>query len=186
MSRRQKDPLRPLQEAERVSLLRLSRSGSAPAAQVARARALLAVAEGQGYTAAAHLVGRRTGDTVARWVMAFNSAGLAAVVPGHGGGHPVRYGEAEQRRILAEVARPPDRARDGTASWSLNTLRAALRRAEDGLPGVSTHTIGRTLHGAGLSWQKSRTGCETGTVVRKRKRGGLVTVTDPDATVKRG
>jgi len=186
MSRQQKDPLRRLQDTERVSLLRLSRSGTAPAAQVARARALLAVAEGQGYTAAARLVGRRTGDTVARWVAGFNRDGLAAVVPRHGGGHPVRYGEAEQRRILAEVARPPDRARDGTANWSLNTLRAALRRAEDGLPGVSTHTIGRALHGAGLSWQKSRTWCETGVVVRKRKRDGLVTITDPDAAAKRG
>jgi transposase len=175
-----------LQDTERVSLLRLSRSGGAPGAQVARARALLAVAEGQGYTAAARLVGRRSGDTVARWVAGFNGSGLAAVMPRHGGGHPLRYGAAEQRRILAEVARPPDRARDGTASWSLNTLRAALRRAEDGLPGVSTYTIGRTLHGAGLSWQRSRTWCETGAVVRKRKRGGLVTITDPDAAAKRG
>lgn len=192
MSRRQKAPLRPLADAERASLLRLSRSGSAPAAQVARARALLAVAEGQNYTAAARLVGRRIGDTVARWVAAFNSSGLAAVVPCHGGGHPVRYGEAEQRRILAEVARAPDRVRDGTASWSLNTLRAALRRAEGGLPGISTHTIGRTLHGAGLGWQKSRTWCETGTVMRRRD--GLVATTDPaksagfarDAAAKRG
>ena len=186
MSRRQEAPLRPLTDAERASLLRLSRSGSAPAAQVARARALLAVAEGQDYTAAARLVGRRIGDTVARWVAAFNSSGLAAVVPRHGGGHPVRHSEAEQRRILAAVARPPDRARDGTASWSLNTLRAALRRAEDGLSGVSTYTIGRTLHGAGLRWQKSRTWCETGTVMRKRKRDGLVAVADPDAAAKRG
>ena len=46
MSRQQKDSLRLLQDTERVSLVRLSRSASAPAAQVARARALLAVAEG--------------------------------------------------------------------------------------------------------------------------------------------
>ena len=58
MSRQQKDPLRPLRDMERVSLVRLSRSASAPAAQVARARALLAVAEGLSYTAAAQLVGR--------------------------------------------------------------------------------------------------------------------------------
>jgi transposase len=186
MSRQQKELLRPLQDTERVSLVRLSRSANAPAAQVARARALLAVAEGQSYTAAAHLVGRHTGDTVARWIAGFNNVGLAAVVPRHGGGHPVRYGAVEQRRILAEVARPPDRARDGTASWSLNTLRAALRRAEDGLPGVSTYTIGRILHAAGFSWQKSRTWCETGVVARKRKQGGLASVTDPDATAKRG
>jgi transposase len=186
MSRQQKDPLRPLQDTEWVSLVRLSRSASAPAAQVARARALLAVAEGQSYTAAAQLVGRCTGDTVARWIAGFNDVGLAAVVPRHGGGHPVRYGEVEQRRILAEVARAPDRARDGTASWSLNTLRAVLRRAEDGLPGVSTYTIGRILHAAGFGWQKSRTWCETGVVMRKRKQGGQVRVTDPDAAVKRG
>ena len=186
MSRRQKDPLRPLSEAERTSLSRLSRSQSAPAAQVARARALLAVAEGQSYTMAARLAGREVGDTVARWVAGFNRDGLTAVVPRHGGGHRVRYGEAAQRRILAELARPPERARDGTATWSLTTLRAALRRAEDGLPGISTYTIGRTLHDAGYGWQRGRSWCETGVVVRKRKREGLVTVIDPDAAAKRG
>ena len=138
------------------------------------------------HTAAARLVGRRTGDTVARWVADFNRDGLAAVVPRHGGGHPIRYGEAERRRILAEVARTPDRARDGTAGWSLTKLRAALRRAEDGLPGISTYTIGRALHAAGLSWQKSRTWCETGVVARRRKRDGVDVVTDPDAAAKRG
>src|SRR3954453_12144687 len=119
MSRPQKDPLRPLSDAERRALARLSRSQSAPAAQVARARALLAVAEGQSYTITAQLVGRQTGDTVARWVAGFNRDGLAAVVPPPGVGHPIRYGEAEQRpirygeaeqrRILAEVARVPQR-----------------------------------------------------------------------------
>src|ERR671929_1067892 len=143
MSRQQRDPLRSLQDTERVSLVRLSRSISAPAAQVARARALLAVAEGLSYTAAAQLVGRRTGDTVARWIAGFNDAGLAAVVPRHGGGHPVRYGEAAQRRILAEVARAPERARDGTATWSLNTLRDALRRGGGGVPRGCSHHNGR-------------------------------------------
>src|SRR3954471_4282709 len=147
MSRRQKDLLRTLSEAERISLSRLSRSQSAPAAQVARARALLAEAEGQSYTAAAQLVGRDVGDTVARWVAGFNRDGLAALVPHHGGGHRVRYGEVEQRRILAEVARTPERARAGPRSWSLTTLRDALRRAEDGLPGIGTHTIGHALPG---------------------------------------
>ena len=186
MSRRQKDPLRPLSDAERTSLSRLSRSQGAPAAQVARARALLAVADGQSYTTAAALVGRRTGDTVARWVAGFNRDGLTALVPRHGGGHRVRYGEVEQRRIPAEVARLPDRARDGTATWSLTTLREALRRADDGLPGISTYTIGRTLHAAGYGWQKGRSWCETGAVVRRRKHAGLVAVVDPDAAAKRG
>ena len=59
MSRRQKDPLRPVTAEERQELARLSRSPSAPAAQVERARALLAIADGASYTAAAHQVGRR-------------------------------------------------------------------------------------------------------------------------------
>src|SRR5689334_9784840 len=103
MSRQQKDPLRPLRDTERVSLVRLSRSASATAVQVARARALLALAEGLSYTAAAHFVDCHTGDTVARWTAGFNDVGLAAVVPRHGGGHPLRYGKVEQRRIFAEV-----------------------------------------------------------------------------------
>jgi transposase len=170
-----------LSEEERAMLLRLSRSRSAPSAQVARATALLGVADGQSYTAAQQL-GRSNGDTVARWVSRFNGEGLAAVMPRHGGGPPICYGESQQR-ILAEAERAPDRARDGTATWSLGTLRRALRQAEDGLPEVSTYTIWRTLHAAGRSWQKSRTWCDTG--MRKRKRG-TVTVVDPDAAAKRG
>ena len=50
----------------------------------------------------------------------------------------------------------------------LSTLRAALRRAGDGPPTVSTHTIWRTLRAAGLSWQKTRTWCDTGVVRRRR------------------
>ena len=185
MSRRQKEPLRALSDEERMTLSRLSRLRRAPAAQVARATALLAVAEGQSYTAAAKQVGRRNGDTVALWVARFNREGLAAVVPRHGGGPPVRYAAQQQRRILAEAERIPDRARDGTATWSLSLLQKTLRQADDGLPKVSTYTIWRTLHAAGLSWQRSRTWCETGVVVRRRKHG-TVTVVDPDAAVKRG
>jgi transposase len=118
-------------------------------------------------------------------VARFNREGLAALTPRHGGGPPVCYGAAEQRRILAEVHRAPDRARDGTATWSLSTLPCALRGAEDGLPRVSTYTIWQTLHGAGMSWQQSRTWCATGMAVRKRKQGAVVVVHDPDAVGKK-
>src|ERR687890_650351 len=183
MSRDRKDPLRPLTPEERIALTRLSRSPSAPAAQVERARALLAIAEGATYTAAAHQVGRRHNETISAWVSRFNRDGLAAVRPGHGGGARVRYGADAQKRILAEWARIPRREQDGTASWSLSLLQRALRQAPDGLPKVSTYTIWRTLHEAGLSWQKSRTWCQTGVAARRRKRGTL-TLVDPDAAVK--
>ena len=68
MSRHRKDPLRPLTADERQELSRLSRSPSAPAAQGERARALLAIADGASYTAAAHQVGRRHTETISAWV----------------------------------------------------------------------------------------------------------------------
>jgi transposase len=185
MSRHRKDPLRPLAADERKELTRLSRSHRAPAAQVARARALLAIADGASYTAAAHQVGRHHNETISAWVSRFNREGLAAVRPRHGGGPRIRYGADEQQRILAEMTRVPQREPDGTATWSLSLLQKALRQAEDGLPRVSTFTIWRTLHEAGLSWQKSRTWCETGVVMRQRKHAGAVGVTDPDAIAKK-
>jgi transposase len=185
MSRRRKDPLRPLTPDERIALTRLSRSPSAPAAQVERARALLAIAEGASYTAAAHQVGRRHNETISAWVSRFNRDGLAAVQPRHGGGPRLCYGIDEQQRILAEMARAPQRDQDGAATWSLSLLQRALRKAPDGLPTVSTFTIWRTLHAAGRSWQKSRTWCETGVVMRQRKHVGAVRVSDPDATAKK-
>ena len=184
MSHHQTDPLRPLTPDERIALTRLSRSLSAPAAQVERARALLAIAEGASYTAAARQVGRRHNETISAWVSRFNREGLAAVRPGHGGGPRLRYGADEQQRILAEWARAPQREPDGTATWSLSLLQRALRKAPDGLPQVSTFTIWRTRHEAGLSWQKSRTWCETGRVTCRRKHG-VVRVSDPDALAKK-
>jgi transposase len=185
MSRRRKDPLRALTDGERASLEQLGRAASAPAGIVARARALLAVADGCSYTEAARRVGRRSGDAVGELVARFNREGLAAVEPRHGGGPKVRYGAAERERILAEVHRTPDRERDKTATWSLTTLQRALRRAEDGLPEVSTYTIWCVLHEADLSWQRDRSWCHTGLAKRRRKHGE-VEVHDPDATVKRG
>jgi transposase len=185
MARPQKEPLRPLTQDERSLLEALARATSERADSVARAKALLAVAEGAPFTKAARAAGRRDGDPVAKLVARFNQEGLAALLPRHGGGPSIRYGPKEQERILQEFHRPPDRERDGTATWSLTTLQRALRTAPDGLANVSTWTIFQTLHRAGYSCQNSRTWCETGTVLRKRK-AGTVKVTDPDTTQKRG
>ena len=184
MSGRQKDPLRPLTNFERRALEQLARSHSAPALSVARARALLAVSYGSSYTEAAQLVGRAVGDSIAQWVTLFNQVGLRAVERQLGGRPPTQYGPEERERILAEFRRPPDRERDGTATWSLNTLQRALRRAPDGLPKVSTYTIWAVLHDAGISWQRDRSWCHTGAAMRKRKRGE-VEVHDPDASAKK-
>jgi transposase len=183
MSRRQKDPLRALSAEERAELERLGRSGREPAAVVAHAKAVLAVANGATYTAAARAAGRRSGDAGAHLVARFNHEGLEALYLRHGGGPAARYTSGERERILAEAQRTPEHEPDQTATWSLVTLQRALRRAPDGLPQVSTYTIWCVLSEAGWSWQRSRTGCPTGHAVRLRKRG-RVHLTDPDAAAK--
>lgn len=184
MSRRKKDPLRPLTDLERAELTRLSRSQAAPAAEVARATMLLAVADGDDYQKAAHAAGRRSGDAVSHLVARFNVEGIAALPPRHGGGQPRAYDHVSRERVLREVRRQPTPEADGTATWSLSALRAALRKAPDGLPKVATSTIWEVLHQAGLSYQRSRTWCPTGAALRKRK-AGTVLVTDPDAESKK-
>jgi transposase len=185
MVRPQKTPLRPLTAHERTTLEQIARSGAERADRVARAKELLAVADGVPFTEAARAAGRRSGDAVAALVVRFNATGLAALTARPGGAPPVQYGPDEADRIRREARRVPDRARDGTATWSLTTLQRALRRAPDGLPRVSTFTILRVLHDTGFTWQHDRTWCETG-VVQRRRKSGVVEVLDPDAVTKRG
>lgn len=185
MARPQKEPLRPLTDHERTTLEAVARASAERADRVSRAKALLAVADGATFTAAAHAAGRRSGDGVAQLVVRFNATGLAALTTRPGGRPPLRYGPAAAERILREVRRAPDRATDGTAIWSLTTLQRALRAAPDGLPTVSTFTILQVLHDAGFSWQQDRTWCATGVVLRKRK-AGVVEVIDPATAAKRG
>ena len=145
---------------------------------------LLAVAAGGDYQQAARSAGRRSGDAVSHLVARFNVEGLDALSPRHGGGRQPVYDQAARRRILREVGREPTPEADGTATWSLATLRRALRSAPDGLPGVSTYTIWRTLREAGRTYQRTRTWCPTGTAARRRKAGAVV-VADPDAAPKK-
>lgn len=186
MAQPQKEPLRPLRESEQAHLEQIARSQRTPATQVARAQALLSVAAGHSFSEAARRAGRASGDAVAQLVARFNREGVAAVVPRRGGGAPRVYGETERALILAQARRAPQRETDGTATWSLNTLQRALRA--QGLPRLSTYTIGQVLHEAGLSWQHNRSWCATGVVQRRRQRGGVEVVEevqDVDAVAKK-
>ena len=181
MSRRQKDPLRVLTDEELEQLGHLGQSRMAPVSHVARAKALLAVAAGHSYSEAAALVGRRSGDAVAQLVARFNREGLAALGLRHGGGPPQRFGAEQRALILSEARREPTPAQDGSATWSITLLQRALRKA--GLE-VSRFTVWAVLREAGLTWQRSRTWCDTGRVQRVRKTG-TVLVIDPDAEAKK-
>lgn len=183
MTRRQKEPLRALTELERERLEQLSRSSSQPASHVLRAKSLLEVASGKSYTAAARAVGRRSGDAVAMLVARFNREGLAAIAPRHGGGPKKVYGQAEQEKIMEAIQRVPSVEKEGSNHWSLSLLQRYLRSFPD-LQRISTYTLRQVLYAEGWSWQKNRSWYQTGRVKRKRKKG-VVTVIDPDATAKK-
>ncbi len=185
MTRRQKHPLRDLTAEEHQELERVSRATSESAARVARAKALLAVAQGNSYTAAAKASGRRSGDAVSQLVDRFNHEGLAALTPRHGGGAQTQY-DVRQRQPMIELAQqPPDLATDGVSQWSLSTLQRRLRAQGDGeFSTVSTYTLWQVLHDAGQSWQQSQSWCPTGTALRRRK-SGVVVVSDPDTEAKK-
>lgn len=186
MSRKQKEPLRPLTVPEREQLQQIARAQAWPAAQVTRAKVLLSVADGSSYVQAAQAAGRKSGDAVSRLVARFNQEGIPSVIPIHGGGPKVLYGPEQREYILAQARCTPDREQDGTATWSLKCLQRAMRQE---LPGISplkfsTYTIWCVLHEGGLSWQKSRTWCQTGSALRQRKSGAVI-VTDPDTEAKK-
>jgi transposase len=183
MRRRPHDPLRELSEAERAHLGVLVRASSERADVRQRAIALLAVAEGQSYEAAARRAGFTQGYTVSRLVQRVNQRGLAALEIAPGRGRHATYAPAARQQILDTLQQAPERMSDQSATWSLTLLQRRLRAS--GLPQVSRDTIQKTLRDAGYTWQRTRTWCPTGTARRKRK-AGVVTVTDPEAERKRG
>jgi transposase len=189
MARRQCEPLRALSTAERAEIEQLSRRGSERADRVRRdgrpagVGAVLAVAEGQSFVAAATRAGLASGSAVTALVRRFNRRGLGALTIAAGRGRHPTYDAAARAKVVATAQRTPDRRADGTATWSLSTLERTVRR--EGLPEIGATTIRRVLHDAGSSYQRSRTWCPTGTAVRQRKHGS-VTVVDPQTEQKRG
>jgi transposase len=183
MGPRQKERLRPLTLAEQRELKRTMQATSERLDRVRRATAMLAVAQGQAFEAAAREAGLRSGTTVSNLVRRFNRDGLGALRIAGGRGRRPTYDARARARMVATAQRPPDRKVDGTATWSLSTLERTVRR--EGLPQVGASTIRRVLHEAGSSYQRTRTWCPTGTAQRKRK-AGVVQVVDPRTEEKRG
>ena len=182
MAQPQKHPLRPLNGQEERELRRIVKASSERIDVARRARALLAVAAKQSFPQAASVAGFKEARSVSELVERFNEHGLVALSTAAGRGRKPTYTSEQQARILAEVQREPDRKADQTATWSLMTLRAALRKTD--LPEIADETIREVLHEAGYSYQRTRTWVRTGYALRVRK-SGTVTTYDPETPEKK-
>jgi hypothetical protein len=182
LSKPQKEPLRTLTEQEQQELQRITKATSERLDVIKRARALLAVATGQSFSQAARAAGFASGDTVCKLVQRFNRVGLAALLIASGRGRKVTYTNEDRQNILAVLTSEPVRNVDGSATWSLSLLEEKLR--EISLPQIGASTISRTLHQTGYVFGRSRTWCQTGSVLRKRKEG-VVRVADPKMEEKK-
>lgn len=183
MARPIREPLRDLTDAERAHLQATVRATSERADVRQRAVALLAVAEGQSYEAAAGRAGFAHGTAVSRLIRRVNAHGLAALEIAAGRGRKPTYAVADRQQILDTLQESPERTTDQSATWSLTLLQRQLRA--HGLPHVSRETVHRTLQQAGQRWQRTRSWCPTGTARRTRQQG-VVTGTDPAAERKTG
>ena len=175
-------PLRAMIQEEEQALQRTVKATSERVDVVKRARALLAVRAGKAYTKAAQEAGYKSGDSVSQLVERFNQHGLAALLIAPGRGRKETYTPEQRGRIVQEFRRAPDRQEEATATWSLMTLRQALRK--EALPQVGASTIREVLQEAGYGFGKTRTWCPTGTALRVRK-AGTVKVEDPKAQEKK-
>ena len=173
--------LRPVTQEEEQTLQRIVKASSERVDVVKRAKAIVAVRSGKPYTQAAQEAGYKSGDSVSQLVDRFNQRGLSALLIAPGRGRKETYTPLERERIVEEFRRVPDREEDATATWSLLTLRQALRK--QALPKVGVSTIREVLHEVGYRYGKTRTWCPTGEAIRVRK-AGTVTVQDPKAGEK--
>jgi len=176
MAAGQKEPLRPLSAEERGVLEGIVGATSERMDRVRRARALLAVAAGQPFAQAAQQAGFRSPTGVTKLVRRFNTRGLGALSIAPGRGRRPTYSLEQRAQIVALAQQAPRRREDGTATWSLTTLRQRLRG--EGLTRIAGSTIRQVLRQAGSAYQRTRTWCPTGTALRKRK-AGVVRVVDP-------
>ena len=173
MAHPQKEPVRALSEQEERELRRLARATSERVDVVRRAKVILAVASGQSFTEAAQEVGLKSADGVGKLVQRFNAHGLSALWIAAGAGRKPTYTSEQRARILEEVQRQPDRKEDQTATWSLMTLRKALRETD--LPDIAAETIREVLQEAGYRYLRTRTWVRTGYALRVRKSGTVTT-----------
>jgi transposase len=141
------------------------------------------VAQGCTFTEA----GRRSGlgrSGVSQLVERFNKLGLAILVIAKGRGRKPTYDTEARARVVQEVQRQPDRVSAAFGHVVTQTVGAFLTPSGSVIY-RSDHHWAHPATPEGLSFQRDRTWCDTGTALRVRK-DGVYRVHDPQMQRKKG
>ena len=146
--------LRPFTPEEKRVIAKLSRSQTASARLVERAKILQLGSEGQSVPQIAEVLGLHE-KTIRKWFKRFEQEGLAGLEDAPRSGAPSRYTVENKARVLQAARTRPSELGLPYGSWTFERL-AAYVKEQLGLSMKKTR-IFEILHEEGLRWRKQET-----------------------------
>lgn len=146
--------VRALTDSERETLEPLTRSRSAPAYQVERARIVWYAHEGATPPQIAARLDIHP-QTARDWIQRFNAAGLAGLDDQPRAGRPATYSTEQVAEVIATALTDPQSLELEFGAWTLDRLQAYLN-AVKGIP-IKRSRIGDLLLAEGLRWRTQET-----------------------------
>jgi transposase len=132
---------------DKASLVTLTKSGTAEARAVERARIILASLEGKEIQQVAREL-QVSVPTVSKWRQRFSLWGMRGLRDRSRPGKPVRYDNAFRNRVLATLEEP---APPGMSHWDGPAVAEKLH--------ASVHAVWRVLRREGIYLQRRRSWC---------------------------
>jgi transposase len=146
--------IRPLREEEQQRLTDVSRSRTAAARDVERAKIILQASRGQRVPAIA-----RTLDlcepTVRQWIRRFNERGVAGLADAPHRGRPATYTREQVGLVVATALSDPQELGQAFGCWTFERLARYLRERHG--VAMSRSRIHEVLQREGLRWRTHET-----------------------------
>jgi transposase len=146
--------VRALTDSERETLEALTRSRTAPAYQVERARIVWHAHEG---LSAPKIAARLNihAQTARDWIQRFNAEGLNGLADKPRSGRPAVYTAEQVAEVVATALTDPASLDVGFGAWTLDRLQAYLNEVK-GIP-IKRSRIDDVLLAEGLRWRQQET-----------------------------
>lgn len=146
--------MRGLSEEEQQVIEKVSRSRTAPAWQVERAKIIQLASQGQPIPQIAQQL-RVKQNTVRKWFARFSERGLPGLQDAPRSGAPVTYSAEDKARIIATALSDPSEVGESYASWTFERLASHVQE-KLGIPMKKTRVF-ELLQAEGLRWRKQET-----------------------------